>query len=126
MEAYGALLLRVTLGGIFIMHAWKLLFLWGPGDTVAFEHSYALPLRPVSFWYVVLAHGVGGVLLALGVLVRWVALLNVPVLVSLVFVVHARQGFFMTRDGGYELALFTLLATLAQALLGPGAFTLKR
>ena len=41
--------------------------------------------------------------------------------------VHASQGFFIfAGKNGYEYALFLLGATMAQVLLGPGAFTLKK
>jgi putative oxidoreductase len=111
---------------MFVAHAYRLLVLWGPADMIGFTKSYGMPFPAVTFWYVVLAHGLGGVLLVLGVLARWMALLNVPALAVALFVVHRKQGFFMDQDGGYELALLALMATLALACLGPGAFTLKR
>jgi putative oxidoreductase len=126
LEAYGALILRVALGVVFIMHAYRLLFVWGPMDLVSFQRAYGLPFPVVTFWYAVLAFGLGGVFLILGVLVRWVALLILPLLAVAALVVHGRQGFFMDRGGGFELAMVLLMATLAQACLGPGAFTLKR
>jgi uncharacterized membrane protein YphA (DoxX/SURF4 family) len=54
------------------------------------------------------------------------ALANVPVLLVAAVAVHRTQGFFMDRGGGYELALVLLMAALAQACLGAGAFTLRR
>ena len=71
MEAYGALVLRVAIGTIYMMHAYRVLFIWGPGDVVSFENTYALPFPPISLWYLIIAQGLGGLLLILGVLARW-------------------------------------------------------
>jgi putative oxidoreductase len=70
---------------------------------------------------------VGGILLILGILVRWAALANIPVLAVAIWFDHASQGFFIfAGKNGYEYAVFLLGATMAQVLLGPGAFTLKK
>ena len=59
--------------------------------------------------------------------VRWAALANIPVMAGAIWFVHAGQGFFIfAGKNGYEYALFLLGATVAQVLLGPGAFTLKK
>lgn len=126
LEAYGALILRVTLGVVFVMRAYRLLFVWGPGDVLAFQNAYGLPLPIVTYWYVLIAQGAGGLFLILGVLVRWVALLNLPALVVAFVVVHARGSGFIEPPGGYEVAVLAFMATLALACLGPGAFTLRR
>ena len=85
-----------------------------------------LPFPEVGAWYVIIAHGVGGICLILGLLVRWAALINVPIMVGAVVFVHLHQGFFMNKGGGYEFSLLVLGATIAQAFLGPGAFTLRK
>jgi putative oxidoreductase len=126
MEAYGALVLRVTLGAVFLAHAYAQLYLIGPHQMARYFVQAGLPFPLLGAWYVILAHGIGGLFLLLGVLARWAALANIPVMAGAVFAVHWKQGFFMDADGGWELAFVVLMATIAQALLGPGAFTLKR
>jgi putative oxidoreductase len=126
LEAYGALILRVTLGVVFIAHAYRLLFVWGPLDLAAFQRTYGLPFPSVTFWYAALAFGIGGACLVLGVLVRWAALSIVPVLAVAAFALQGRPGMLVDRGGAVDPALIILMATLAQACLGPGAFTLRR
>ena len=48
-------------------------------------------------------------------------------MVGALWFVHLPQGFFIfgAKDG-YEYVLFLLGATIAQVLLGAGAFTLKK
>jgi putative oxidoreductase len=126
MEAYGPTVLRLFLGVIYIMHAYLAAFVFGPRGMIAFQTSKGIPFPEIATWYLIIAHGLGGICLILGILVRWGALINVPVMAGALFFVHARQPFFMGKDGGYEYALLVLGATIAQALLGAGAFTLKK
>ena len=127
LEAYGALVLRVFLGAIYIAHAYLALVVMGPREAIEYQRAIHIPLPEIGAWYLILAHGVGGILLILGVMVRWAALANIPIMAGALWFVHLKQGFFML-DGksGYEYVLVMLGATIAQALLGAGAFTLKR
>jgi putative oxidoreductase len=126
-EAYGALVLRVVLGAIYVAHAYLALVVMGVGEAIAYQRAHHIPLPEIGAWYLIVAHGLGGILLILGVMVRWAALANIPVMAAAMWFVHLKQGFFML-DGksGYEYVLVMLGATIAQALLGAGAFTLKR
>lgn len=126
IESYGATVLRLFLGVVFLMHAYLAAVVYGPHGTAAFQRAQGLPFPEIGAWYVILAHGLGGLCLVLGVLVRLAALVNIPIMAGALFVVHLKQGFFMGKDGGYEYALLVLGATIAQALLGPGAFTLRK
>jgi putative oxidoreductase len=126
MESYGATTLRVFLGVIYIMHAYLALVVFGPAGTISFQRSHGIPFPEVGAWYVIVAHGLGGICLLLGVLVRWAALVNIPIIAGALFVVDLKHGFFMGKQGGYEYALLLLGATIAQAFLGAGAFTLRK
>jgi len=126
MESYGATVLRIFLGVVYIMHAYLAAFIYGPSGMVKFQASHGLPFPEIGTWYLIVAHGLGGICLILGVLVRWAALVNIPIMLGALFLVHINQGFFMSKDGGYEYALLVLGATIAQALLGTGAFTLRK
>ncbi len=120
---YGALLLRLALGTMFVAHALlKYLVFTLPG-TAKFFSSIGLP-----DWlgYVVFAAELGGgVLLIAGVYVRAVALALVPILLGATWA-HAGNGWLFTApNGGWEYPLFLAIAALALALLGDGAFALK-
>jgi len=126
IDSYGATILRIALGIIYIAHAYAALFVYGPRGTAAFQRSLGLPLPEIGAWYVILAHGVGGALLLLGLWTRWAALVNLPIMAGAFFLVHLREGFFMGPKGGYEFVLLVLAATLAQVFLGSGALALRR
>jgi len=126
MESYGATVLRVFLGVIFIMHAYLAAFVYGPAGMIAFQRAQGIPFPELGTWYLILGHGLGGICLVLGVLVRWAALVNIPLMAGALFFVHIKQGFFIGKEGGYEYVLLVLGATVAQTLLGAGAFTLRK
>ena len=126
MESYGATVLRIFLGVIYIMHAYLVAFVFGPRGMAAYQAAKGIPFPEIGTWYVIVAHGLGEICLILGILVRVAALVNIPIMVGALVFVHLKQGFFMAKEGGYEYALLVLGATIAQALLGAGAFTLKR
>lgn len=117
---YAALLLRLSLGILFIAHGLLKVFVFTLPGTVAFFESVGLP---GALAYVVVAAEVGGgVLLILGVQTSLVALALVPVLIGAT-VVHLPNGWvFSNPNGGYEYpALWTVLL-LVQSLLGAGAY----
>jgi putative oxidoreductase len=127
LEPYGALVLRVVLGVVYIAHAYLALVVMGPAKAVEYQRAMHIPLPEIGVWYLVVAHGLGGILLILGLLVRWAALANIPVVAGALWFVHLQQGFFIFGSKfGYEYVLVLLGATIAQALLGAGAFTLKK
>lgn len=126
MGSYGATVLRIFLGIIYIMHAYLAAFVFGPSGMVAYQTAKGIPFPEIGTWYLIMAHGLGGICLILGILVRGAALVNIPIMAGALFFVHLRQGFFMGKEGGYEYALLVLGATIAQALLGAGAFTLRK
>jgi putative oxidoreductase len=126
LESYGATVLRLFLGVIYLMHAYFALQVTGPAAMARHFAQQNLPFPMLWAWYLILAHGLGGLCLILGLLVRAAAIANIPIMLGAVLVVHLKQGFFMKPEGGYEFALLVLGATIAQAFLGPGAFTLKK
>jgi putative oxidoreductase len=127
LEPYGALVLRVVLGVIYIAHAYLALFVMGPAKSVEYQRAMHILLPEIGVWYLILAHGLGGIMLILGLLVRWAALANIPIIAGALWFVHLREGFFIFgAKNGYEYVLVLLGATIAQALLGAGAFTFRK
>jgi putative oxidoreductase len=127
LEPYGALVLRLVLGVIYIAHAYLALVMIGPAKFIEEQRAMHIPLPEIGAWYVIAAHGLGGILLILGLMVRWAALANIPIMAGALWFVHLQHGFFIVDNkSGFEYVLLVLGATIAQALLGPGAFTLKK
>ena len=120
---YAALVLRVTLGVMFIAHSLILkYFTFTLPGTAQFFESLGLPaaLAYLTFW----AELVGGVLLLAGVATRWVALALIPILAGAAWV-HLGNGWvFSAANGGWEYPVFLIAASLVQALLGDGKFAL--
>lgn len=125
LAPYGATLLRITLGGLFLAHAGLKFFVFTPAGTGQFFASLGLP---VSLAYaVLLAEIVGGIALILGIYARVVAIALIPILLGAIVTVHASAGFFFTNEnGGWEFPAFWAVALLVQALIGDGIFALRR
>jgi putative oxidoreductase len=125
MASYGALLLRLILGIVYIMHAYLAAVVLGPAGMIDYQVKNGIPFPEIGAWYLILAHGLGGICLALGLFTRWAALANVPVMLGALLFVHLKSGFW-AHKGGYEYVLVLLVATLAAAMIGGGALSLKR
>lgn len=121
---YAALLLRVTLGILFLTHAGLKLFVFTPAGTAQFFGSLGLPS---ALAYVTIAAEVlGGIALIIGLWTRVVAIALTPILLGAIFTVHGPAGFFFDNaHGGWEYPAFWTIALVVQALLGDGAFALK-
>lgn len=120
---YAALVLRIALGVMFIAHALLKLVVFTLPGTVQFFGSVGLP---GGLAYVVtFAELIGGALLIAGVYTRYVALALIPILLGALYV-HAANGWvFNAQNGGWEYPAFLAAASLAQALLGDGAYALR-
>ncbi|MDP9836121.1 putative oxidoreductase [Neorhizobium huautlense] len=121
---YAALILRLSLGILFLAHAGLKIFVFTPAGTAGFFSSLGLP-----GWlaYVTIAWElIGAVALILGVLPRLAALAMIPVLLGAIFTVHGPAGFFFTNEnGGWEFLGFWIVGLLALALIGDGPYALR-
>jgi putative oxidoreductase len=121
---YAALLLRVSLGVLFLAHAGLKFFVFTPAGTAKFFASVGMPAELA--YLVIPAEVLAGVALILGVWTRAVALAAMPILLGAIFTVHGPAGFFFTNPhGGWEYPAFWTVALLVQALLGDGAYALR-
>jgi putative oxidoreductase len=120
-----AFLLRVALGAMFLAHSVILkFFVFTLPGTSQFFGTLGLP---GWFAYVVFAlEAVGGVMLILGVQVRWVSLILLPVLAGATWAHWGNGWMFGYSNGGWEYPLYLTLLAGVQALLGEGAFALQR
>jgi putative oxidoreductase len=119
---YAALLLRLTLGSLFISHlSWKFAVRgfdqWWTG---LHDAGYSTPV----VLYVLCAEFAGALLLIPGILTRWVSLFAVPLMLGASHFWLSRKGFFFTAAGA-ELPILWGLALIVQALLGDGAYAVR-
>lgn len=120
---YGALLLRVALGGLFLAHAGLKLLVFTPAGTASYFGNIGLP--PELAYVVITAEILAGISLVLGIYTRWVALAAIPILLGAIVMVHGAAGFFFNNSqGGWEYPAFWSVALVVQALLGDGNYAL--
>ena len=120
---YAPLVLRVTLGALFIAHLyWKFAVL--PGGFDQWWSNFATNGYPWFVpWYVLSAELAGASLLIPGVLVRWVSLYAVPMMLGAAQFWATRKGFWFVA-GGAELPILWCILLVLQAMLGAGPHAL--
>lgn len=124
LAPYGALVLRVALGAMFIAHGLLKVFVFTIPGTVAFFGSLGYPA--ILAYLTIAGEVVGGVMLIAGIAPRLVSLALVPVLIG-AMLVHVPNGWLFTAEnGGWEYPAFLVVAAIAQFLIGDGAATLVR
>ena len=121
---YAALLLRVSLGVLFLAHVGLKIFVFTPAGTAKFFASVGMPAELA--YLVIPAEVLAGVALILGVWTRAVALAATPILLGAIFTVHGAAGFSSPIGmAGREYPAFWTVALVVQALLGDGAYALS-
>ncbi|EHL95822.1 DoxX family protein [Acetobacteraceae bacterium AT-5844] len=123
LAPYATLLLRVSLGVLFLAHGFYMKILtFGLAGTMGFFGSLGFP--PVFGAIVALAETAAGIALILGVWTRVVSLLTLPILIGATLQ-HTGNGWvFSNAGGGWEFPLFWIAIMLVQAGLGAGAYAL--
>jgi putative oxidoreductase len=120
---YAALLLRVSLGVLFVLHGGLLkLGTFGLAGTMGYFGQIGFP--PVLGAVVAFAELFGGIALILGVWTRLVTLLFVPIMIGATLQ-HLPNGWmFASPRGGFEFPVLWTVLMLVQAGLGAGALAL--
>ncbi|EFH11855.1 DoxX family protein [Teichococcus cervicalis] len=123
LAPYATLLLRVSLGLMFLAHGFLMKVLtFGLSGTMGYFGSLGYP--PVFGAIVAIAETLAGIALILGVWTRAVSLLTLPILIG-ALLQHTGNGWvFSARGGGWEFPAFWIVAMLVQAGLGAGAHAL--
>jgi putative oxidoreductase len=121
----GTLILRVSLGAMFLVHSVYLkAVVFTLAGTAQFFASLGLPAAAA---YLVFAlEAIGGVLLVLGIRTRIVAAALVPVLIGATWAHWDNGWLFQNAGGGWEYPLFLAVAATAQAFLGAGSLSRNR
>lgn len=121
---YGAALLRIALGVIFIAHsAYLKIFVFTLPGTVGFFQSLGLP--GVAAYATIAVEVIGGLMLILGFRVREAALALAVVSLGATWAHFGAGWLFTNEGGGWEYPLFLAVASLSVALLGPGALRFR-
>ncbi|MGH8803529.1 MAG: DoxX family protein [Polaromonas sp.] len=123
-QAWGATLLRVALGTMWITHALLKILVYTLPGAAQFFSSVGLPGFMV--YPVVAMELAGGTALLLGFYGRQASLLLAPILVVAAWV-HLPNGWvFSNARGGWEYPVFLLVASLSHWLLGDGKWAARR
>ncbi len=75
--------------------------------------------------YITLAHLCGGAMMALGLLTRLAAFVQIPILVGAVFFVHLQDGLF-TEGQSFELSALVLFLLIVVFIFGAGKYSLDK
>ncbi len=123
-QDYAAFLMRLSLGGILLAHGLLKVFVFSIPGTVGYFASLGLPA--IFAHLTIFGEIVGGVAILLGLYTRLAALLSLPILLG-AFWAHAGNGWvFSSEGGGWEFPLLLVIVSIAVALLGSGAFALRK
>jgi putative oxidoreductase len=122
------LLLRAIVGAVFVAHgAQKLFSMFGGQGLDAVAASMAASgLEPGMFFAVlagVLEFG-GGLLLLVGLLTPFAALILVGIMIVAIATVTGPSGFVVVGGVGYEFNLVLMVASIALAIAGAGRLSL--
>lgn len=119
----GATLLRLTLGAMYVSHAWFKITAFGVAGFAGWLDSLGLPGFMAG--PVIALELIGGLLILTGVYARYVSVALLPVLLVATWV-HLPNGMiFSNANGGWEYPVFLIIASVVQALIGDGALALK-
>jgi putative oxidoreductase len=121
---YAALILRVSLGILFLAHVGLKFFVFSIPGFVGYFASLGLPA--IAAYLTVALELFGGVALILGVYASWVAVPLAIEMLGTIVMVHGANGWLFTnKGGGWEYPAFWAVALIALFLLGDGAYALK-
>lgn len=124
-SACGTLVLRLTVGALFIAHLyWKFGVLDG-GFTKWWGNFGAAGYPPIVAWYALSAEVVGAFFVTTGWFTRWACLYTLPFMVGASHFWLMRKGFFFTGAGA-ELPVCWAMLLVVQSLLGSGPLSVDR
>ena len=123
LAPYGALVLRIGLGIMYISHASLKWFVFTIPGFATWLGTQGLP--SAMAWPVFILEIAGGLAILLGFYSRYVALLLIPILLVAAWI-HFPNGWSHTNHGGgWEYPVFLAVASLAFGLIGDGACALQ-
>jgi len=121
---YAALLLRVSLGIMFLAHVSLKFFVFTIPGFVGYFGSLGLP--PILAYAVIALELLGGIALILGIYASLVAIPLALEMIGTIVLVHGANGWLFTNPGGgWEYPAFWTVGLIALYLLGDGAMAIK-
>lgn len=119
-----ALLLRVSLGILFLAHVGLKVFVFSVPGFVGYFSSLGLPA--VAAYLTIALEFFGGLALILGIYASWVAVPLTLEMFGTIVLVHGANGWLFTnKGGGWEYPAFWAMALVVLFLLGDGAYALR-
>lgn len=126
MVDFALLVLRISIGTVFILHGLQAAFglLGGPGINGFSGMLTGLGFKPAMLWAYIGAYTelLGGLFLLLGIFSRISASLIIIFMIVAAWKVHWVKGFFI-QSGGFEYNFVIICTCIALVLLGPGKFS---
>lgn len=118
-KRYAAVLLRIALGAVFIVHGWdKLADIAG---TAGFFGKVGIPAAGFFAWVVAMVEFFGGLAVLVGFGTRIASALISCVMVVAIITVKFSQGF----SGGWEFDFTLLMVALSLVILGSGPLSIS-
>ena len=115
------LALRVGAGLSMAAHGYQKVFTYGFSGVAKSFEGMGIPMASVAGPAVAVLELAGGILLALGLLTRPIALLLVFDMIGAMAFAHIQNGFFAPK--GVELTLLFAVSFLALAIAGAGSYS---
>jgi putative oxidoreductase len=123
-QNYGATLARLSLGVILIAHGLLKVFVFTVPGAVA--HFEGIGIPAIFIYLTLFGEFAGGLALLLGAYSRLSAVLSMPILLGAAWV-HSGNGWtFSSAGGGWEYPVLLFVLAIIVALLGNGAFALRK
>lgn len=115
-------MIRVYLGAGLFFRGLALLFTRGGLEQIVGTVAPDVSLSGIAF-YVTAAHLAGGALLLIGLYTRLAALVQLPILVGAVFLVHWQDG-LLSADQSFEFSALVLFLLVLVGIFGGGRWSL--
>ncbi|MFA6056751.1 MAG: DoxX family protein [Taibaiella sp.] len=118
ISLYRALiLLRISVAGIFLAHAIVRIFDGTIERFAGFLSGKGFPFALIIVWLITAYEIIGGVLLIIGKLTKWISLGFIILLLSGIIIIHVANGWFVGEhgSGGIEYSFILIIALVVIA-----------